>query len=248
MNPKLHLHIGLIVSVMAGLLAVATGKAFAEDPNAIVSKADAVRVPQGSYQFDTTIQGSEGSNNGYTVYVKDLNHTLVVYTQPPTERGKSLLMLDDDLWIYLPNVKKPIRIPLQQRLVGEVSNGDMARLNFAADYNATLAGEETVSGTDAFVLDLVAKSENKTYNKVKYWVAKADFKPIKAEFFTVSGQSLKTCAYEDFREAAGAVRPMRLIFQDTINKDKKSTMTFVTMNKKQNPDNMFTKEYMKTLE
>lgn len=226
--------------------------AFAEDANAIVAKADSIRVPQGSYEFESTINAAEGgqtkSETGYKVYVKDLDTTLVVYTQPTTERGKSLLMLGEDLWIYLPNIKKPVRIPLQQRLSGEVSNGDIARLNFAKDYNATLSGEANVNGVDCYVLDLVAKSENKTYNKIKYWVSKADNRPIQAEFFTVSGQSLKTCVYEDFRESAGAVRPMRLTFQDSINKAKTSKLVFKEMTKKTLSDNMFTKDYLKTLE
>jgi outer membrane lipoprotein-sorting protein len=222
------------------------------DANAIVAKADAVRVPKGSYEFDTVVTSYEGeekkSENGYKAYVKDLEHSLVVFSSPASERGKSLLMLGDDLWIYLPNVKKPVRIPLQQRLVGDVSNGDMTRINFAVDYNATAAGEANVNGTDCWVLDLTAKTDNKTYNKIKYWVAKADNKPVKAEYFTVSGQSLKTCTFEDFRMEAGAVRPMKLIFQDSVTTNKKSTLVLSNMITKSLGDNMFTKDYMKTFE
>jgi outer membrane lipoprotein-sorting protein len=224
----------------------------AEDPIAIVARSDAIRAPGGSYEFEavvTTYEGEEKkSENGYKGYVKDLDHVLVEFKSPPSERGKSLLMLGDDLWIYLPNIKKPVRIPLQQRLVGDVSNGDMARSKFAVDYNAVLNGEENMTGQETYVLDLVAKSENKTYNKIKYWIAKGDSKPVKAEFFTVSGQSLKTCTFEDFRSAAGAVRPMRLVFQDTINKNQRSTLIFSSMTQKKLDDRMFTKEYMSTLE
>jgi len=222
------------------------------DANAIVAKADAIRVPKGSYEFDAVITSFEGeekkSENGYKAYVKDLEHSLVTFTTPASERGKSLLMLGDDLWIYLPNVKKPVRIPLQQRLVGDVSNGDITRINFSADYNAVASGEANINGVDCWVLDLTAKSENKTYNKIKYWVAKADSKPVKAEYFTVSGQSLKTCSFEDFRSEAGAVRPMKLVFQDSVTTSKKSTLVLSNMATKALNDNMFTKDYMKTFE
>lgn len=222
------------------------------EATAIVAKADAIRVPKGSYQFNAVITSYEGSDkkseNGYTAYVKDLDHSMVAFTTPTSERGKSLLMLGDDLWIYLPNVKKPVRIPLQQRLVGDIANGDITRLNLAGDYNATIAGEENVNGVDSTVLNLVAKSEDKTYNKIKYWVSKADGKPVKAEYFTVSGQSLKTCTFEDFRPEAGATRPMKMTFQDSVNKDKKSILVFTDMVTKKLDDNMFTKDYMKTFE
>jgi hypothetical protein len=219
---------------------------------ALVAKADAIRVPKGSYEFDAVVSSFEGeqkkSENGYKAYVKDLNNSLVAFVSPVSERGKSLLMLGDDLWIYLPNVKKPVRIPLQQRLVGDVSNGDITRINLAEDYTAVRSGEANVNGTDCHVLDLTAKSDTKTYNKIKYWVAKADAKPVKAEYFTVSGQSLKTCIFEDFRQEAGAMRPMKLTFQDSMNATKRSILVFNNMVTKSLSDNMFTKDYMKTLE
>jgi hypothetical protein len=224
----------------------------AEDANAIVAKADAIRAPAGSYEFEATVISFDNeqtkSENGYKVYVKDLDHSLVEFVAPASEKGKSLLMVGEDLWIYLPNVKKPVRVPLNQRLIGDVSNGDMARVNFANDYSATLSGEEKVEGKDCYVLDLQAKSSNKTYNKIKYWVAKADNRPVQAEYFTVSGKSLKTCVFEDFRQEAGAMRPTKLVFQDSINKNKKSHLLFRNIVKKNLNDSMFTKDYMKTLE
>lgn len=232
---------------------IATGPAAAaEDANEIVAKADAIRAPRGAHEMDAVVtafeDGAQKSKNGYKVYIKDLDHSLVEFISPPAEKGKSLLMIGEDLWIYLPKVKKPVRIPLNQRLVGDVSNGDMARANFANDYDATLSGEATVDGKACHVLDLVAKSPNKTYNKIKYWVAKADYRPVQAEYFTVSGQSLKTCSFEGFRMEAGQMRPMKYLFRDSVKKSQTSTIDFSNMVKKELSDNMFTKDYMKTLE
>jgi len=223
-----------------------------DENTSIVAKADLVRAPKGAYEFEATVTNFEGetkkSESGYKVYVKDLEHSLVEFRSPPAEKGKSLLMVEEDLWIYLPNVKKPVRIPLQQRLSGNVSNGDMARVNFANDYYTASTSEAQVDGEDTYVLDLVAKSPKKTYNKIRYWVKKADFHPVQAEYFTVSGTSLKTVTFEDFRMEAGSLRPMRMVYRDSLNKDKKSVLVFKNMVKKNLEDSMFTKEYMKTLE
>jgi outer membrane lipoprotein-sorting protein len=224
----------------------------AEDPNEIVAKADRIRAPEGSYQFDAVVTSFEGEDkkaeNGYRGHIKDLDHTLVEFTTPPSEKGKSLLALGEDLWLYLPNLKKPVRISYQQRLVGDVSNGDMARSNLAADYAATSAGEETVNGQETYVLDLTAKTDQKTYHKIKYWVAQGSYRPVKAEFFTVSGKSIKTGTYEDFRSVAGAVRPMRIVFQDSLQPERKSILEFKDMVRKKLDGRMFTKDYLKTLE
>ncbi|MFO1518863.1 MAG: outer membrane lipoprotein-sorting protein [bacterium] len=237
---------------MIFLLSVPGVLSSAEDPGEIVAKADRIRTPQGAYEFEASITNFDGGDkkteSQYRVYVKDLEHSLVEFTSPAGEKGKSILMLGDDLWIYLPNVKKPVRIPLHERLIGNVSNGDMARANFAGDYTAVLTGEENVDGKACYLLDLTAKSPSKTYNKIKYWVSKSDFRPVKAEYFTVSGRSLKTATFEDFKEMAGGMRPMKLVFQDSIDKNKKSVLTFGAMTKKKLDDGMFTKDYMKTFE
>jgi outer membrane lipoprotein-sorting protein len=225
--------------------------ALAEDANAIVAKADQIRAPSGSYVFDATVISYHGEEktgeNGYRVSVKDLDHSLVDFTAPASEKGKSMLMLQDDIWIFLPRVNKPVRVPLKNRLLGEVAIGDMTRTNFSHDYDSTLSGEETIQGEEAYVLDLKAKSSTKAYGSIKYWVAKKDYHPIQAEYFTVSGKSLKTVVFSEFAEAAGNLRPLQAIFYDSIRKDKKSVLTFKDMTAKALPDKMFSKQSMQTI-
>src|ERR1041385_2026847 len=51
---------------------------------------------------------------------------------------------------------KEERLSLAQRLIGQVSNGDIARANFAGDYKAKLLGSEKLGNEMAYLLDLVA--------------------------------------------------------------------------------------------
>src|SRR5574341_1578428 len=241
----------ILILLLASFLSMQLGYC-QEDPNEIVAKADLVRAPKGSFELEAVVKNYETRHrkgeNGYRVYAKDLDHVLVEFRSPASEKGKSLLALAEDLWIYLPKVKKPVRIPFQRRLSGEISNGDVIRLKFAYDYDATLIGHGKIKGKDTYVLDLKAKSPNKTYNRIKYWVRKEDYMPVKAEYFTVSGKSLKTCIFRDHREAAGRIRPMRLIFRDSLNKHKKSILIFKSMTEEKFSNRMFTKDYMKMLE
>lgn len=240
------------LAILVAILFASVSPAVQEDPNSIVSRADLVRAPNGSYEYEVIVKSYEGieskSENSYRVYVKDMDRVLVEFLSPASEKGKSLLMLGDDLWIYLPNVRKPIRISSQERLVGEVSNGDLTRMKFAEDYQATLVGEEVIDNQPSFVLDLAAKSPEKTYNKIRYWVSKSDYRPIKAEYFSVSGRSLKICTLSDYKPIAGAIRPHQFIYQDSVNQNKKSVQIFQRMVEKRFDDKMFAKEYMKNLE
>lgn len=222
------------------------------DPNEIIARADKIRVPEGSYTLEVTLTNFEGEEvdgvSEYRVFVKNLDNSLVQFQAPRTERGKSLLMVEDDFWIYLPKLRKPVRVPPKQRLLGKVSVGDMVRTNFAHDYNATLIGEEDFKGEAAYVLDLTAKSNKKTYSRIKYWVAKKDYRPLYAEYFTASGKALKSLTFKEYKFVEGKQRPMVGEFQDSIQKNKKTLLRFDSMTRKPLKDMMFTKQFMRTLE
>jgi len=59
----------------------------------------------------------------------------VLFLAPASEKGRSALRLGDNMWLYIPNVGKPIRITNLQSAVGGVfNNADILRLDYAAEY------------------------------------------------------------------------------------------------------------------
>lgn len=234
------------------LLAVTAGVAGAQDAQEIVRKADLARRPAESFIWKVTITNHEKDKtstvNGYEVYVKGTQRSLVRFVSPPREVGRSLLALGRDLWIYLPDAGKPVRIPLAQRLVGQVANGDLARTDYAGDYTATLAGNETVDGVTCHVLDLKANSKEVTYAAIKYWVAQDGLRPVKAEFFAGTGTLLKTGTFGGYREIQGKTLSTRLTLVDAIRKDRKSVLEFSDLRARDLPDKYFNKNSMKALD
>lgn len=217
----------------------------------IVKRADSVRSPDTDFSVDVTItslrSGKEARVTKYEVFVKGKDNTLIKTMYPPRERGRSILMKGLDLWVYLPNIRRPVRISLQQRLVGEVSYGDIARVNFSGDYEAKIIREETIDGKTYYVLDLTAKNMRVTYNRAVYWVQKDNFHPFKAEFYSISGKLLKICYYEDYQHRMERLRPMRLILEDPLRKGKKSIIKYNNMILTELPDKYFTKNYLNKL-
>ena len=217
----------------------------------IVARADSIRSPEADFSVDVTItslrSGREPKVTKYEVLIKGSENTLIKTMYPPIERERSVLMKGFDLWVYLPNIRRPVRISLQQRLVGEVSYGDIARVNFSGDYEAKIIREDTIDGKIYYVLDLSAKDMRVTYNRAVYWVQKDNFHPLKAEFYSISGKLLKLCYYEDYQHVLGKSRPMRLILKDPLRKDKKSIMQYSNMKDRQLPDKWFTRHYLQKL-
>ncbi|HBQ42036.1 MAG TPA: outer membrane lipoprotein-sorting protein [Halieaceae bacterium] len=228
-----------------------TSDAATVDATALVQRADAIRFPRESFETLITVTnytaGEAGDVREYKVMSRGNENTIVLTESPASERGQALLMRGRDLWIFMPTVSQPVRLSLSQRLTGQVANGDLARANFAGDYSAELAGQENLEGEDAWVLDLTAAGRGVTYAKVRYWVAAADDRPIKAEFYAVSGRLLKTSRYEAFQDLAGRMRPTRLVIEDALKEGDYSVLEYNTMTVKDLPERMFTQQYLRRL-
>ena len=218
----------------------------------IVKYADLVRFPPEGFEVGVRIrtsrQGSPKEERTFKVLSKGNENTLVMTVEPASERGQILLMKGRDLWFFLPKVSQPVRLSLAQRLLGQVSNGDIARANFSGDYTPTLVGTETSGNVHLYLLDLVAVDRGVTYQRVRYWVKHSSYWPQKAEFYSLSNRLLKTCRYEDFRPLAGKVRPTKLVMVDALKKDEESTLEYSDMKLRELPDRIFTKEYLRRLD
>lgn len=218
----------------------------------IVEKADQVRFPKEGFEVQVAIESTTGDGPGesrkYRVLSKGNQNTLVIVTEPASERGQILLMKGRDLWIYMPTLSQPVRLSLSQRLTGEVANGDLARANFAGDYNAKVVRTETVDGEPTYVLELTAAERGVTYHRVVYWVRKDGYRPQKAEFYSVSDRLLKTATYEEYRSLGGRVRPTRLVMLDALRPSERSVLDYREMKPRDLPDKMFTKDYLKHVE
>lgn len=249
----------LVASLIASAIApdVSLGQSLSQSSEdelakSIVEKADRVRFPAEGFEvavtISTTAPDSAPDERRYRVYAKGHDDTIVMVTEPASDRGQALLMKGHDLWLFLPKVSQPVRLALAQRLTGQVSNGDLARANFAGDYTAKLLRTEKIDNESLYVLELTAVDRSVTYHRVLYWVRQASFRPYKAEFYSLSDRLLKTCLYENYKPLAGHERPTRLVMQNALVKDEESVLEYSNMRVLNLPDRMFTKDFLKRLE
>ncbi len=215
-------------------------------PNEILRKADDARAPEGDFSFFVKIGDYDGAKllrtHVYKVFSKGTAYALIETESPLRLKGRKILLRNEDLWLYLPSVKRPTRVSLQQRLTGEVANGDIARTRFHNDYDAKISGSEEIGGKPHHVLDLKAKSDNVTYRKVQLWVDQKTYQPHKALFYAISGKLLKTSLYSDFKKALGENRASKVVIQDALNPKRQSHLTYSKYQRENLDDSFFTKE------
>lgn len=216
------------------------------DANDIVKKADLKRgLGNTPHSFKVTINHSNDSRvEVFKVNFKDINATLSEQLEPERAKGRKMLMKDYDMWLFTPNIKKPLRISLEQKLSGEVSYGDIARTNYAEDYSAEIVGNEKIGNVEVYKIALNAKNKKVTYSKIDYFVDKKDNNPVEAIFYAVSGKALKKAQFLDFKPIKGMNRSTKMVIQDFLLKDKTSTMIFSDHNSEKFSDSMFNKDRM----
>jgi outer membrane lipoprotein-sorting protein len=119
----------------------------APDAEAILKRSDGYRNGWPSYVLHVKITNFESNKADeeklYEVSQKGTEKTYVEFMSP-REKGQHLLMLGDDMWVYLPDTSRPVRITPLERLSGDASNGDVARTNYAADYTPVYVRTEKV--------------------------------------------------------------------------------------------------------
>jgi outer membrane lipoprotein-sorting protein len=239
-NGELMLKIFIFLSLMTS-----ASISFALNGNEIVSKSDQMRFVQTDVSFKvevTDFKGSSTSKTQYKVYTKGPDVSRVETTFPERQSGRKLLMKGNDLWLFTPDIKRATRVSMQQRLTGEVANGDISKTHFSADYDAELLGEQKLNGVDTYHLSLKQKRDGVTYPSIEYWVKKAGFAPYQATFKTDGGKALKTAEYKEPKKYLNRMMITKIEIKSALNKEQKSVLTFSAYKKESLDDSFFNKE------
>lgn len=189
-------------SMLFAILAIiASAPALAEpDAQAILQRSDHARgggLPGIVWEIRVSPREGDRQLEPQRLEVRAVDDASIAETLEPARfRGAKILQVGRNMWLTKTGLSKPIPISPRQRLTGQASNGDIAATNYAADYTATPAGEERVEGEPCYVLELKARHNRATYDRVRYWVSKGREVALKAEFYSLSGKLLKSASFE----------------------------------------------------
>jgi outer membrane lipoprotein-sorting protein len=212
------------------------------DADAILKHADTFRNGWSSYVLHVKITNFEGDKSDevklYEVSQKGTEKTYVEFMSP-REKGQHLLMLGDDMWVYLPDTSRPVRITPLERLSGDASNGDIARTNYAADYTPVFVRTELVGAEQCHVLELTAKRKGATYQRILFWVRAQDARPVKAEFYLTSGKHIKSATFDEYASVGGKMQLRRMTLYDEIRHNSHSMLEYSGIAPRELADKLF---------
>jgi len=137
------------------------------------------------------------------------NRRLVNFLSPADVRGTKTLLIehsaaDDDIWIYLPAMKKVRRLVASNKkdsFVGtDFSYGDVIG-HKVEDWNHKVVRQEKVDGRDCYVVESTPKrpevADNTGYSRRVSWINKESYIALRGEIYDQSGGLLKRTRAED---------------------------------------------------
>jgi outer membrane lipoprotein-sorting protein len=219
--------------------------AAALDGAQILQKVDRNLEPESyeAYRKLTDIQ-PDGSRKESVLYTmkKGRDKIVALFLAPPSDKGRVTLRLGDNMWLYIPDVGRAIRITSLQSVTGSVfNNADILRIDYTAEYDVETAEEQK----DAYLLTLKAKTGEVAYDRLKMWVDKQLLLPVTIEAYAASGLLIKTLRFKDVKDFGGGIkRPATLETDSPLQKGYKSVMLWSGIKKADFRDEIFTLNYL----
>jgi outer membrane lipoprotein-sorting protein len=237
----------IIMSMAVGLFL--STSALALDGNQLLVQIDRNLNPE-SFEAYRKIVNTEpdGRKKEYTYYTvkKGKDKIAGLFLAPASEKGRTTLRLGENMWLYIPNVGKPVRITSLQSVVGGVfNNSDILALDYAEEYTVEKAEE---AGNE-YLLHLKAKTKAVAYDKLNMWVDKSKKIPTKIECMTEASMLIKTIYFKDIKDfGGGLIRPAVIETDSPLYKGYKSVMIFAKIKKRDFKDEIFTLTFMPKME
>lgn len=250
----------LILSVFACFFAY-TPAASAEPWTDFLSNVDAhTNFPDRDFAAEYSItQNKPGEGATFTkaiVFRRDRKaQFLILLVEPAEDKGKGYLMIEGGIWLYDPRDRRFTFTSSQDAFRNtNARNSDFALSKLAGYYRVLSASKERLGAFDCDRLELAATSPEAPFPKKTIWVSSSDFALRMSKEYSLSGQLLRTVAFQ-YQKLAGRDVPSRVLIIDELKKklvggkeEKETTSisiakhSFVSL-----PNDLFTKEYLERI-
>jgi outer membrane lipoprotein-sorting protein len=149
------------------------------------------------------------------VWMDRPRRSLVRIDAPAKEAGIGSLRIGSEMWNYLPNVERTVKIPpsmmLQPWMGSDFTNDDLVKQSsILDDYTHEASAAEPADGEPVYRVSAVPKPDAAVvWGRIVYRVRKTDFMPLTQEFFDERGELVRVLTFSDVRLVGGRRLPTR---------------------------------------
>jgi outer membrane lipoprotein-sorting protein len=199
----------------------------------VLTKYDSIMAPTTFKATATmTAHRDDGSARGYTMTILKGadDKSRIWFQEPAAVRGQEMLRNAENFWVYMPNLKRSLRLASRDNFQGgDFNNADVLRANYAADYDGTV--KEDPAKPELWLLEMKAKTPDSAYDSIKLWVLKSPLGvPVRGEYYTSSGKMLRSADFSEVKDFGnGMKRPSHITMRNEIATQRFSELIWVSV-------------------
>ena len=216
------------------LLALPAPFASAQDPTGrdIVERVETLlwaKTLQG--EFEMTISTPRWQRTlGLRVWMDRPRRSFIRVFSPAKEAGIGSLRIGAQMWNYLPNIERTVKIPpsmmMQPWMGSDFTNDDLVKESSVVDdYTQRVLRTETFQGAPTYVVEALPNPDAAVvWGRIVYWVRKADYIPLKEEFYSERGDLIRVMSFSDVRPMGGRIIPTRWEMRPVAKPENRTTI------------------------
>jgi len=144
---------------------------------------------------------------------KDREKTFIRILAPAKESGNATLRRGFEMWNYLDNIERVIKIPPSMMLLSwmgsDFTNDDLVKeSSIVNDYDHSVLGTEETGGREAYIIEAAPKEDAPVvWGKVVLRVRTTDFVPVSQEFYSERGELIRVLEFSGVKLMGGRTIP-----------------------------------------
>ena len=199
------------------ILACATTFVFGQNPTTLLQQAEAKLSGSRSAAEVSirTVRPRWERTMDAKIWNEGMDKTMILITGPAREKGTVFLRNGDEVWHYVPGIKKVVALPaaMVQSWMGTDFTND-ALINAGSlveDYTHKLKGIVSVDGTPCYQIELVPKPEAAVvWGKVITHISVKQTLQLRTEFYDEDDYLITTLKASEIKDIGGQALPSKL--------------------------------------
>lgn len=159
---------------------------------------------------------------------KGTDFSLIYVTYPAKEKGQVFLKRQKDMWNYLPDIEKMIKIPpsmmMQSWMGSDLTNDDLVKgASIVEDYSHAIVREEELDGYKCWVIELIPNEDAiVVWGKIVSWVSQKGYMTLRNEYYDEDEYLVNTERLTKIKNVGDRLMPT---FFEIIPEDKEGQKT-----------------------
>lgn len=149
------------------------------------------------------------------VWTKGMKKSLVRVVEPKKDAGSGNLLIDEDMWSYVPNINRVIKLPssmMNQSWMGsDFTNNDLAKADdIVEQYTHTLKEVRKHDGKKLYVIESIPKDAAPVVWGKEVIEVREDFVMLEHDFYDQDGKLVKKLVAKNIQNMGGKVVASRM--------------------------------------